>query len=115
MAVLHPSACASSNRAPEVLARRAAALTTWCDRAEAALVRGEDMDIAVYATATNTLRRLLADLGLERRSRDVTPSLSRYLDAQAIPEPAAGPLVAGTVDPVPEEAHEHPEAALAGC
>jgi hypothetical protein len=32
-----------------------------------------------YATATNTLRRLLADLGLEHRMRDITPTIDSYL------------------------------------
>ena len=35
--------------------------------------------IAEYATATNTLRRLLLDLGLERRMRDITPNIDAYL------------------------------------
>jgi hypothetical protein len=61
------------------LARRAAALVVWCEKAETALARGEDMNIVTYSTATNSLRRLLADLGLERRARDVT-GLASYLD-----------------------------------
>jgi hypothetical protein len=61
------------------LARRAAALVVWCEKAETALALGEDMNIVTYATATNSLRRLLADLGLERRAKDIT-GLASYLD-----------------------------------
>lgn len=63
--------------------RRAAALGVWCEQAEAAQAQGEDLDVAAYTTATNTMRRLLADLGLERKSRDVTPSLQDYIAGKA--------------------------------
>lgn len=62
--------------------RRAAALGVWCEQAETAQAQGEDLDVAAYTTATNTMRRLLADLGLERKSRDVTPSLQDYIAAK---------------------------------
>jgi hypothetical protein len=61
------------------IARRAATLAVWCESAEAAMANGGSLDIAAFSTATNTLRRLLCDLGLERRLRDVTPSLHQYL------------------------------------
>ena len=51
----------------------------WCEQAEAKATAGETLNIGEYATATNTLRRLLADLGLERRMRDITPSIDAYL------------------------------------
>lgn len=65
------------------IVRRAAALAVWCEQAEAGQAKGEDLDIAAYSTATNTLRRLLADLGLERTARDVTPSLTDYIAGKA--------------------------------
>ena len=37
-------------------------------------------DLALYLTAANTLRRLLETVGLQRRSRDITPTLSDYLN-----------------------------------
>lgn len=67
------------------LARRAAALVVSCERAEVALANGGAFDVAEYSTAANTLRRLLADLGLERKARDVTPSLDQYLAGRAKP------------------------------
>ena len=65
------------------LAARAATLACWAEEREAELARGEQFDAAQYATIANALRRLLSDLGLERRSRDVTPTLHDYLAGRA--------------------------------
>jgi hypothetical protein len=35
--------------------------------------------LEVYSRTTNTLRRLLETLGIERRPKDVTPTLDQYL------------------------------------
>jgi hypothetical protein len=43
---------------------------------------GEDVDMTRYATLANAQRRLLADLGLERRAIDVQQHLSTYLAAK---------------------------------
>jgi len=70
--------------APQLaIIRRAAALAVWCEQAEAEQAQGGDFDVASYTTAANTMRRLLADLGLERKARDVTPSLSDYIAKRA--------------------------------
>ena len=69
--------------APQLaIIRRAAALMVWAEEQEAAQASGGDLDIAAYSAATNTLRRLLADLGLERKARDVT-SLQDYIAGKA--------------------------------
>ena len=44
-----------------------------------AYLAGEGADLSLYATLANAQRRLLADLGLKRRAKDVTPSLHDYL------------------------------------
>lgn len=62
---------------------RAATLAIWCEQREAELGEGGEFDAGAYATIANALRRLLSDLGLERRARDITPSLSDYLDGKA--------------------------------
>ena len=73
-----------SPTAPQfAIIRRAAALAVWCEQAEAAQAQGEELDVAAYTTATNAMRRLLADLGLERKARDVTPSLHDYIQGRA--------------------------------
>jgi len=57
----------------------AAGLVVWCRNARLSLLKGDDFDIGKYTTATNALRRLLADIGKERRLKDVTPTLAEYL------------------------------------
>jgi hypothetical protein len=69
------------SEAENIIARRACTLAVWCEQAEAAMANGAEIDIQEFTTATNALRRLLADIGLERRARDVTPTLSQYLEA----------------------------------
>jgi hypothetical protein len=67
------------SEAQSIIARRATTLACWCEQQEAKAAAGESLNIAEFATATNTLRRLLNDLGLERRMRDITPSIDSYL------------------------------------
>ncbi len=70
--------------APQLaIIRRAAALAVWCEGQEAAQASGGEFDVQAFTTAANTLRRLLADLGLERRMRDATPTLAQYLADRA--------------------------------
>ncbi|MEL7788135.1 hypothetical protein AAG610_03180 [Citromicrobium bathyomarinum] len=65
------------------IARRAASLAVWAEEQDASAANGEPLDIGTYTTASNSLRRLLADLGLERRARDVTPSIAEYAARKA--------------------------------
>src|SRR5262249_11279820 len=46
---------------------------------EAEWLEGRGVDVAAYTTLANTQSRLLKLIGLERRTRDVTPALSDYL------------------------------------
>lgn len=62
--------------AQQAIARRACALAVWCESCEPEMDKGNELDIGQFTTAANSLRRLLADLGLERRAKDVTPSLA---------------------------------------
>lgn len=66
------------SEAQRQMIRRASSLACWCEAVESRLAEGEDIDIGTYTTATNALRRVLVDLGLERCARDVTPSLDQY-------------------------------------
>ncbi len=62
------------------IVRRVAVLAAQLETIEADAANGvRAFDIGTYSTGANTLRRLLADLGLERRARDVTPNLDRYI------------------------------------
>jgi hypothetical protein len=70
------------SEAQSAIARRAATLATWCEAREAQMLNGEQVDISEFTTAVNAMRRLLSDLGLERRLRDVSPSLDKYIEAR---------------------------------
>lgn len=69
--------------AQRAILARAATLAVWAEAREEELARGEEFDAQMYATVSNTLRRLLADLGLERRARDITPDLQSYIAGKA--------------------------------
>jgi len=68
------------SEAQKQLIRRAASLSVWCELVEVRLANGEDVDIGPLTTAANSLRRILQDIGLERRQKDITPpDLHTYL------------------------------------
>jgi hypothetical protein len=69
------------------LIRRLAATTVQAEMLEARMVNGEAIDIAILCTLASTTVRISQRLGLERRARNVTPSLGQYLAARA---PATG-------------------------
>jgi hypothetical protein len=76
--------CSSAERS---IVRRCAVLTTELERLEAKFaVAGEATsdDLDLYQRMTNTLRRSLEAIGLQRRPRDVTPpSVADYLAHKA--------------------------------
>ena len=43
---------------------------------------GKSVDVPEYLSAINAQRRVLVTLGLERRARDITPSLQNYLEGK---------------------------------
>ncbi|WP_121093391.1 hypothetical protein [Roseinatronobacter ekhonensis] len=61
---------------------RAATLACWCEERETELAQGQDFDALQYSTVSNALRRLLSDLGLERKAKDITPDLHSYIAAK---------------------------------
>ncbi|MEA1619647.1 hypothetical protein SOQ14_12035 [Erythrobacter sp. T5W1-R] len=65
------------------LIARAATLALWCEERETELAAGGEFDAGAYATISNALRRLLSDLGLERRMKDATPTLAQFLADRA--------------------------------
>jgi hypothetical protein len=79
------------------LIRRAAMLSAECERIEAMAARDDRrpagaiawkseapfvFDLEIYGALCDRLGRLFGRLGLERKSRDVTPTLSDYLQAK---------------------------------
>jgi len=71
--------------------RRASVLTVELERLEAKFaLAGEAsvQDLDAYQRGANTLKRLLQSVGLQRRARDVGPTLDQYL-AEVAAEDAA--------------------------
>jgi hypothetical protein len=68
------------------LIRRASMLSAECETQEALAVREDvEFDCDGYVAKTNALRRVFETIGLKRAPRDVTPSLSSYLQSKAKP------------------------------
>ncbi|TPK85315.1 hypothetical protein [Mesorhizobium sp. B2-4-17] len=67
----------SLSEAQRSIIRRASTLEVQLEQLEARFSEGpaEVATLNMYSTLSNTLRRLLIDIGLERRSRDITPSI----------------------------------------
>jgi hypothetical protein len=58
------------------LVQRGAVLGAFIEDCEARWITGESVEVNEYLAAINAQRRVLATIGLERRQRDVTPSLA---------------------------------------
>jgi hypothetical protein len=67
------------SEAESIICRRATTLAVWAEQAETAMAAGSMLNIAEFTTAVNTLHRLLCTLGLERRAREIVPTLKQYL------------------------------------
>ena len=61
------------------LARRCATISIMCERLEGEAAGGEPINLELYGRLTDRLGRALQRLGLERRPRDVTPTLADIL------------------------------------
>jgi hypothetical protein len=71
------------SEAQRSLVKRAAAIELELEQMEGKLSQGEAVDLDCFTRAASHLRRLFETLGIERRPRDVTPSLSAYLATKA--------------------------------
>ncbi|MGB6711653.1 MAG: hypothetical protein WBE85_16235 [Methylocella sp.] len=67
------------------LCRRAATLSIMAESMECDAIGNKAFDVDLYGQLTDRLGRCLQRLGLERKSRDVTPTLQSYLQAKAAP------------------------------
>jgi hypothetical protein len=62
------------------LVRRFAAAAVTAERLEAKLADGGDLNIDEHSRLVSSMVRLAARIGVDRRSKNVTPMLSDYLD-----------------------------------
>ena len=53
----------------------------WPRISKARLARGEEIDVERHALLCCTMTRLAQRIGIDRRTRNVTPALRDYLDA----------------------------------
>jgi hypothetical protein len=78
----HLSDIPDATAAERSLIRRISVLTTELERLEAKFAVAEqasERELDLYIRGTGSLRRLLESVGLERRARDVGPTLHDYL------------------------------------
>jgi hypothetical protein len=68
------------------LVRRFSACCVLAEQLEADLANGLDINVERHALLCSTLTRLAQRVGIDRRARNVTPSLRDYLDASATSE-----------------------------
>lgn len=66
------------SEATKQIIRRIATLSVWCESEEAKMAEGSYIDIALFQTTANSLRRLCESIGLERKAKPI-PSLSEYI------------------------------------
>ena len=70
---------ARMSEARQQLIRRFAAAAVIAEQMEAKLANGEAVNIQEHALLSSTLTRLASRIGIDRRIRNITPSLQEYL------------------------------------
>jgi hypothetical protein len=80
---------AELSEAQRQIIRRIASMSVWCESQEAKMADGENIDIDRFQRTSNSLRRLCEAIGLERKSRDITPSIHELIEARRAATTAA--------------------------
>ncbi len=75
------------------LVRRFAAAACIAEEMEACLANGEDIDVQRHAHLCSTMVRIVSRIGINRRLRNITPTLAEYLDQRAADEANADSVV----------------------
>jgi hypothetical protein len=68
--------------AEQQITQHAAVLGAIIEHHEALWISGEDVNVHEVLASVNCQRRLLTELGLQRRAKDVTPNLRQYLEGK---------------------------------
>ena len=63
------------------LIRRFAASATLAEQLESKFANGEEIDVAQHALLCSTLTRLAQRIGIDRRSKNIVPTLSDYFES----------------------------------
>jgi hypothetical protein len=77
----NPESCSEARKQ---LIRRFAASCVLAEQLEAALARGEDINVEQHALLVSSAVRITRQLGLGRIAKNVTPSLDQYLANRTI-------------------------------
>ena len=64
------------------LIRRFSAAACLAEQLESRLARGEEIDIQEHSLLVSTMVRVAQRIGIDRRAKNITPSLSEYLTPQ---------------------------------
>jgi hypothetical protein len=73
------------------LVRRFAAAAVLAEQLEAALANGQEINVERHALLCSTLTRLAQRIGIDRRTRNVTPSVGEYLATRTAPATGDAP------------------------
>lgn len=88
------------------IVRRAAVMTVELETMEATFAMtgsATPEQLSLYSTVSNSLRRLLETIGLGRRAKDVTPTITEFLADHARQKAAHAPVEpVGRPSPAPE-------------
>jgi hypothetical protein len=82
----------NTTAAQRELAQRASILGAMCEDAETQWLKGEPLDRNAYLATVNCQKRVLTEIGMERRQKDVTPALGQYLALKANSKYESEPL-----------------------
>lgn len=64
------------------LVRRFAAAAVIAEQMEADLANGKQIDVGQHALLVSTLVRVARRIGIDRRAKNISPSLQEYLEAE---------------------------------
>ena len=84
---------ANISEAERSIVRRAATLTVELERMEAVFATAGEAkatDLDLYQRTAGNLRRLLESIGLEKRQRNITPTIAQYAASRAAAREAVG-------------------------
>jgi hypothetical protein len=87
--------------AQRVLVRRAAAAVAVAEHLETLWIAGHAIDVGALTTLTNTISRVCGQLGLERKPRDVTPTVAEFVAEFAKEKAVAAPATPATPPTLP--------------
>jgi hypothetical protein len=73
------------------LVRRFAAAAVLAEQLEAALANGQEINVERHALLCSTLTRLAQRIGIDRRTRNVMPSVGEYLATRTAPATGDAP------------------------